>query len=150
MMYELRWSAKKDKMVKVKKKQKTDELVGTEEEKEIREDLLKLYIKNEYFRINDFDVKTLRKDPPLSRKDRDISVEVYITFLEDYLDRLKFGRRPDKSYFLSAPDGFGKKTFAYQVIKECLRHGMFPTDIISSHDIYSKLDKREYDELYKL
>lgn len=149
MSYEVRWDKKQNKYIKVIKKQKIDELKGTEDEKELNEDILKLYIKNEYFRINDFDEKVLRKELPLSRKDRDVSVDVYITFLEGYLNRLKNGRRPDKSILLSAPDSFGKKTFAYQVIKECLRHDLKPTEILSSHDLYSQLDKKEYVDFYQ-
>jgi|SRR5699024_8846137 len=146
--FELKWDKEKRKFIRVKKRQKIDDLRGVEEEKEVPESVLREYIKNEYFRINDFNKRTLSRELPISRKERDISVEVYVDFLDDYINRIKNGRVPEKSYYISAPDSFGKKVFAYQVIKECLAHGLTPTPILSAHDMYYLLNTQKYDEFY--
>src|SRR5699024_772833 len=150
MSFQLKWDSKKNKMVKVRKKEKYDDIKGTYEEQKINEGKLKKYIKSDYFRNEEFNSKTLKKELPISRKDRDISVDVYIQFLEDYLNRLKHGRKPDKSYYISAPDSFGKKIFAYQVIKESLKQGFEPTEILTSQILYILLEERRYKEFYSL
>lgn len=146
---ELIWDKNKQKMVKVRKKVEIDGLVGTEEEKEVSDTLLQEYIENDYFRKNEFNLRKLDKEIPLVRRDRDVSVDVYLKFLDDYLNRLRNGRKPDKSYFVSAPDGFGKKMFVYQAIKESLRHGLKPTKLLATHELYEYLDRKEYNQFYK-
>lgn len=150
--YELVFSKTKRKMVKRKIKGENkgvDRLVGEETEREVTEAMLKPYIFNPYFRVTEFDTKILNKELPLSRKNRDVAVDVYMEFMDDYLNRIKHGRIPNKSYFLAAPDGYGKKLFAYQVIKECIAHRLEPTPIIPSHDLYSLLDKKDYTTFYE-
>src|SRR5699024_12044912 len=95
MSFQLKWDSKKNKMVKVRKKEKYDDIKGTYEEQKINEGKLKKYIKSDFFRNEDFNSKTLKKELPISRKDRDISVDVYIHFLEDYLNRLKYERKTE-------------------------------------------------------
>src|SRR5699024_12869603 len=68
----------------------------------------------------------------------------------DYLNRLKHGRKPDKSYYISAPDSFGKKIFAYQVIKESLKQGCEPTEILTAQILYILLEERRYKAFYSL
>lgn len=148
MAYELKWSKEKNKYIKIKKRRRVDELRGVEEEMEVPDSVLREYIKNEYFRINDFNKRTLLKELPISRRDRDISVEVYADFLDDYINRIQNGRVPEKSYYIAAPDSFGKKVFAYQVIKECLAHGLKPTPILSAHVMYNYLNTEKYEEFY--
>lgn len=147
---ELKFDKEKGKFVRVgsSDKKKVDNLVGTEEPIQITTEMLKPYIFSERFRIMEFDEKTLKKELPISRRNRDVSVDVYIDFMKDYLNRLKQGRKPNKSYILSAPDGFGKKIFAYQVIKEALAHKLEVTPILQSQDLYSLLDKHKYEEFY--
>lgn len=149
--YELVYSEKKKKMVKRKIKASPkglDRLEGSEESKEVTDEMLKPYIFSQYFRDIEFDLKTLKKELPISRRSIDISVELYMEFMGDYLNRIRLGRVPDKSYFISAPDGFGKKIFAYQVIKEALAHRLTPTTIIQSHDLYTMLNEHRYTDFY--
>lgn len=148
MSFELKWDHEKNKMVKIRKKDKHDDVKGEEDSQEVSTGKLKKYIKNEFFILNDFDSKTLNKELPLSRKDRNISVDVYIKFLEDYLNRIRHGRKPLKSYYISAPDSFGKKIFAYQVIKDSLAHGFEPSEILTSQLMYLLLAERKYKEFY--
>jgi len=150
--FELVYSQEKRKYVKRKIKGDNnglDRLEGTEITREVTDEMMRPYIFSSYFRIIEFDQKILRKELPLSRRNRDISVDVYIDFMEEYLNRLRHGRVPDKSYILAAPDGFGKKIFAYQVIKEALAHKLTPTQIIPSHDLYTLLDEKKYTEFYQ-
>lgn len=149
-MAELVWSKTKQKMVRVKSKGVTlDRLVGTEEGKDLTDEMLSRYIQNAYFRVNELDLRQLSKELPLSRRDRDVSVEVYLNFMDNYLNRLKLGRVPEGSYIVCAPDGFGKKVFVYQAIKEALMHEMEPTPLMGSHDLYVLLDKKEYEKFYQ-
>lgn len=147
-MYEVKWDSNKGKMVRVKKEVENDKLIGLEESKEIARVVFKEYIENDYFIDIEFDEDELKRGIPLPRKERDISVDAYIRFMGDYLNRIRHGRKPDKSYFVSAPDGFGKKIFVYQAIKDSLRHGLRPTGLLDSHRLYQKLDKREYELFY--
>src|SRR5699024_2307737 len=139
-----KWDKEKKRFVKIKTREKFDDIKGTEEGEEVSEQKLKGYIKNEMYRLTEFNAKTLKKELPIPRKEHDVSVDVYIEFMEDYLNRIRLGRKPDKSYYVSAPDGFGKKFFAYQVIKDCLAHGFEPTEILSTQLLYEYLKVNDY------
>lgn len=148
-MYEYMWDKDKNRMVKKKKVRELDKLVGTEESIDISESKIREYIDSDYYVEEEFDKKKLNKELPLPRKDRDVSVDVYIDFMGDYINRLQHGRKPYKSYFLAAPDGFGKKHFVYQAIKEALRHGLEPTRLLDSHRLYEFLDNKDYSKFYE-
>lgn len=142
------WSKEKNRLVKVKRHREVDNLEGTEEDKYVSDELLEEYIPNDFFRLSELDIKQLNKELPISRRNRDVSVELYLDFMEEYLNRIKLGRVPDRSYYVAAPDGFGKKVFVYQAIKEALRHDLTPTTLLDSHEMYSLLDSRNYTDFY--
>lgn len=144
------WSKEKNRMVKIKRTKEIDNLEGTEEGKEVSDEILEEYIKNDFFRLSELDIRQLNRELPISRRNRDVTVELYLEFMENYLNRLKLGRVPDKSYYVAAPDGFGKKVFVYQAIKEALRHDMTPTSLLDSHELYSLLDSRDYTGFYEI
>lgn len=133
-------------MVRVRKTKELDKLEGKEKSKELSDEILREYIDNDFFRLSELDTRQLSKELPISRRDRDVSVDVYLKFMEDYLNRIRLGRIPDKSYLVSAVDGFGKKVFVYQAIKDALRHGLRPSKLLDSHELYELLDSRKYTE----
>lgn len=108
----------------------------------------KKYIPNVHFYETEFDGKKLEKESPLPKKYReDLHYKKYLRFLEDYISSVKSGVVPNKSYYIYAPDRFGKMYFAHTVIKYLWLNGKKTTPLLSVYNVYSQLYRYEYLEL---
>lgn len=117
----------------------------------IDEEILKEYIPNKRYRDIDFDINILNRsiDIPQELKDKVLYKE-YENLLSDFIMNFKNGTLPKKSYMLSAPDGFGKKYFIYQCIKECLNYGYTPSKLLDIVQIQDMFNNYKFDELLSL
>ena len=58
--------------------------------------------------------------------------KMYVSILTKCIKQCKEGLIPKKSMLLVAPSGMGKRTFAYCVMKECIRHGFSTCQIVDT------------------
>lgn len=131
-----------------KKTVETDTLeVAEKRDRKDLETLFKEYIPNEFFRYNNYTRRTLEKEMPIPPNMRDLTVDTYLEFADTFLANLSLGVLPKKSYILTAPDKCGKKWFVYTAIKNVLKAGLTPSQLLDSKDIYVLLDKNKYDEV---
>lgn len=105
------------------------------------------YIPNDYFRESEYDRRALERDIGIPQNLRDIVVDMYFDFNDILLSTIRMGGIPRKSYLISALDGMGKKWLVYTAIKYALQAGLTPTKLLDSKDIYTYLNKLQYDLL---
>lgn len=118
---------------------------------EIDTDELEEYIPNKRYRDIDFDLTILNRsvDIPQEMKDK-VLYKDYEQLLDRFITDFKNGKLPVKSYMLSAPDGFGKKYFIYQCIKECLSYGYVPSKLLDIVEIQDMFNNYKFNELISL
>lgn len=127
------------------------------EPQEISDDILKKYIPSKYYLETEFNAEVLEEGIKSNigeelLMDYDMDVEEYIDFLDTFIDTVKMGVIPDKSYFIVAPPSMGKKIFVYNVIRRGLESGIKVSRLINTQEIYSLMDEkkiREIEELYR-
>lgn len=108
--------------------------------------ILKEKIPNPRYR-EDFDEEELEETIDIPDKLWDIQVEMYIEFLDTYIRTVRMGKKPEKSYFVVAPSGSGKKYFVYNAIKSALQGGLTTTSLIDTHDVYDLMGNKKFGEL---
>lgn len=118
---------------------------------EIDYEELKEFIPNRRYRDIDFDLNILNRsvDIPQEMKDK-VLYKDYENLLDRLLLDFKNGNLPTKSYMLSSPDGFGKKYFIYQCIKECLSYGYVPSKLLNIVEIQDMFNNYKFNELISL
>lgn len=116
----------------------------------ISEKELEKLIPNFYFRAIEFDGDELRDTIPVPDHLKDIQIDSYVDFMESYLKVIRMGKRPERSYFLEAPTGFGKKTFIYSAIKEAIKGGLTTTGLLDTYEIYGLMEKNKYGDIKEL
>lgn len=118
--------------------------------KTINELELEEKIPNVFFRDVEFDEEELRETIIIPEHLQDIQIDSYIDFLQSYLRALRMGKIPEKSYYVVAPSGCGKKIFIYAAIKEAMRGGINPSGLIDTHDVYELMEARKYAKVKEL
>ncbi|MFG5387552.1 hypothetical protein ACFJZE_13460 [Enterococcus faecalis] len=117
----------------------------------IDSDILKEFIPNLKYREIDFNLDTLRKGADISEELKNkVLFNDYLNLLDNMLIDFKNGKLPKKSYMLSAPDGFGKKYFVYQAIKECLSYDYNVSVLIDILEIQELFNNFRFKELLEL
>lgn len=117
----------------------------------IKPDILKEFIPNLKYREIDFNLDTLRKGADISEELKNkVLFNDYLSLLDNMLIDFKNGKLPKKSYMLSAPDGFGKKYFVYQAIKECLSYDYNVSKLIDILEIQELFNNFKFKELLSL
>lgn len=120
------------------------------EPNKINEIELEEKIPNPYFRDVEFDEEELRETMSMPEHLRDIQVDSYIVFLKSYLQALRLGKKPEKSYIVTAPSGSGKKIFVYSAIKEAMRGGLKTSGLLDTHEIYELMEDKKFGKIKEL
>lgn len=92
-------------------------------DREITDDWLANHIPNVWYQHESFDVETLKNAHSDSIKSNPEFI-AYSIKLNAIMRAIKLNRTPNHSYFISAPKGFGKKFFAYTLMREFYRKGL--------------------------
>lgn len=82
------------------------------------------------YRTVEWDIEVLKANH--SDLKGDALFERYCKILTNCLVKLKRGELPGKSAIIIADRGFGKRTFAYSCMKECIKHGFSVQPIIDT------------------
>lgn len=114
------------------------------EEKQL---ILERLIPNQYYRDNPFDHEAFSSGVKLPLELRGRSFDMYRNFMDDVLVGLQMKQVPNKSYYIVAPDGYGKKWFAYEVIKVMVEMGMKTTGMLNTIELSEAIDARDYKKL---
>lgn len=118
---------------------------------ELDKEVLEKYIPNMRYREVHFNITELNKGIPLPPQLKTkIAYTSYEKLLEDLLLDFRNGKLPKSSILLTAPDGFGKKFFVYQAMKECLSYGFKPSPILDILELHSLYFSYQYEDLMKL
>lgn len=117
------------------------------EEKQL---ILERLIPNQYYRDNPFDHEAFSSGVKLPLELRGRSFDMYRNFMDDVLVGLQMKQVPNKSYYIVAPDGYGKKWFAYEVIKVMVEMGMKTTGMLNTIELSDLINKRDFNKLDEL
>lgn len=112
-----------------------------------KQTVLKELIPNEAYRTNNFDFEDFSRGILLPKEMRGYSYDQYINFMNSILVGLNNGELPNKSYYIVAPDGYGKKWFAYEVIKLMVENNFKTSGLLDTIELSQLLDTRDYDKL---
>lgn len=115
-----------------------------------KEDLLNKYVRSEEYRQESFDINEFKTKIDFPEEYRGRSFDKYCTFMELTLAGLEEYTLPNKSYYVVAPDGFGKKWFAYEIIKQLIDKGYKTTGMLNAGIIGEYIDRNMYTELDKM
>ena len=110
---------------------------------EDHEELLYELIPNRKYRESHFDHQKFVEQIEFPLEYRGRSFDQYQVFIDDVLVGLSQGKLPTKSYYIVAPDGFGKKWFAYEVIKLCIKNGFKSTGLLDPIAVSAAIDNRD-------
>lgn len=106
-------------------------------------------IKNKTYLRGEFDFEKFLEGVLLPVELRGYSFNKYVEFMNDILNGLSNGILPTKSYYIVAPDGYGKKWFAYEVIKLLVEYNYKTTGLLNTVELSELLDSRKYAELHE-
>lgn len=112
--------------------------------------VLKSKVPSRYFQLIEFDTEELKEQIEIPDHLKDIAVDVYVDTLDSYVRAVRLGKRPEKSYFVVAPPGSGKKIFVYTAIKQALRGGLNPSGLLDTHDIYELMEAKKFGKIKEL
>lgn len=112
-----------------------------------KQQLQERYIPNPTYRLNDFDFDLFSQGILLPEELRGYTYERYVEFMNTVLMDLNNRQLPTKSYYIVAPDGYGKKWFGYEVIKLLIEYGYKTTGLLDTIELSELIDKRNYQEL---
>lgn len=112
--------------------------------------LLEELIENKYYLNSRFDTHQLVEDNMDAYRMATRQFENYVEFLSGILTEVRNGDVPLKSYYLATPDGYGKKHFIYQVMKELVTYGHKPTQLLNGGLLLDLYNKREFKEINDL
>lgn len=124
---------------KIKKKKQLNEY---DKRKQLNE-----LIKNKTYLQGEFDFEKFLEGVLLPVELRGYSFNKYVEFMNDILNGLSNGILPTKSYYIVAPDGYGKKWFAYEVIKLLVEYNYKTTGLLNTVELSELLDSRSFAEL---
>lgn len=126
---------------KIKKKKQLNEY---DKRKQLNE-----LIKNKTYLRGEFDFEKFLEGVLLPVELRGYNFNKYVEFMNDILNGLSNGILPTKSYYIVAPDGYGKKWFAYEVIKLLVEFGYKTTGLLNTIELSELLDSRKFAELHE-
>lgn len=112
-----------------------------------KQQILEELIHNDIYRENNFDFEEFSKGILLPKELRGYTYDQYINFMNNVLNGLINRELPTKSYYIVAPDGYGKKWFAYEVIKLMVENNYKTTGLLDTVELSELLDSRKYTEL---
>lgn len=112
-----------------------------------KENVLAQLIPNKLYRENNFNHEHFYGRVPLPEEERGESFERYEHFMDEILAGINEGMLPKKSYYVAAPDHFGKKWFAYEIIKTLVRNDFKTTGIQSVLKLANLVENNNYNEL---
>lgn len=93
------------------------------EARELTDAWMKEHIPNVWYQREDFNVEALKEAHNEATKNSP-SFLAYTIKLNAILRAINLSRTPNHSYFISAPKGFGKKYFAYTLMREMYKKGL--------------------------
>ena len=105
---------------------------------------IKKWIKNPMYRDNRFDFEKFNNDILLPVSERKYSFEGYVNFMKSVMDGLESDLLPRKSYYVVAPDNYGKKWFAYECMKLLVETGHEVGGLVDIADIKQAIEKEDY------
>lgn len=112
--------------------------------------LLEELIENKNYLKSKFSTRTLVEDNIDAYRVANRQFENYVEFLSGVLTEVSSGDVPLKSYYIATPDGYGKKNFIYQIMKEMVSYGYKPTHLLNGGLLLDLYNKREFKELNDL
>lgn len=105
---------------------------------------IKKWIKNPMYRDNRFDFEKFNEGILLPVSERKYSFEKYVNFMNSIMDGLESDLLPRKSYYVVAPDNYGKKWFAYECMKLLVETGHEVGGLVDIADIKQAIEKEDY------
>ena len=112
--------------------------------------LLEELIENRYYLDSTYSTRTLMEDNMSAYHIATRQFDNYLEFLNGMLTEVKGGDTPLKSYYIATPDGYGKKHFVYQLMKEMVAYGKKPTQLLNGGLLLDLYNKREFQQLNEL
>lgn len=115
-------------------------------EASVVEEELKKWIPNKVFRDGNFDFETFENTILLPVNERRYSFAKYVDFMDKTLSSLQSNMLPKKSYYIVAPDNYGKKWFAYECMKVLVENSHEIGGLIDIADIKQALEVSDYNK----
>lgn len=112
--------------------------------------LLEELIENKYYLNTTFSPRELMEDNMEAYHSATRQFGNYLEFLSGVLTEVRNGELPLKSYYIATPDGYGKKHFSYQLMKELVAYGYQPTQLLNGGLMLDLYNKREFKQLNEL
>lgn len=119
-------------------------------EASVVEEELKKWIPNKVFREGHFDFDTFEKTVLLPVNERRYSFAKYVDFMDKTLRGLQSNIIPKKSYYIVAPDNYGKKWFAYECMKVLVENSHEIGGLVDIADIKQALEVSDYNKAKEL
>lgn len=119
-------------------------------ESSVVEEELKKWIPNKVFRDGHFDFETFEKTVLLPVNERRYSFAKYVDFMDKTLSSLQSNILPKKSYYIVAPDNYGKKWFAYECMKVLAENSHEIGGLVDIADIKQALEVSDYNKAKEL
>lgn len=108
---------------------------------------LQKLIPNEVYLTTDYSRSLLEELAPIPQDLKGFMFDNYLDSLEYVLSYFNTGKLPTKSFLISAPDGFGKKHFIYEAIKNCVLHSINSTELLEMSELQALLSENKFSEL---
>ena len=112
--------------------------------------LLEEIIENKHYLNTKFNTRMLLEDNTEAYQSAMRQFDNYVEFINNMLTEVRNGQIPLKSYYVATPDGYGKKHFVYQVMKELVAYGHKPTQLLNGGLLLDLYNKREFQQLNDL
>lgn len=112
--------------------------------------LLEELIENKYYLNTTYKTRTLMEENMDAYHVATRQFDNYLEYISGLLTEIKNGELPVKSYYVATPDGYGKKHFVYQCMKELVSYGYKPTQLLNGGLLLDLYNKREFKELNEL
>lgn len=109
---------------------------------EAQVEVLERLIPNKKYRTTHFDHRKFSEEIDFPDVYRGRSFAQFQEFIDSVLVGLSEGNLPNKSYYIVAPDGFGKKWFAYEIIKLLVTNGFRSSGLLDVLDLHEAIDNR--------
>lgn len=110
-------------------------------------EVLEQLIPNKKYRNTNFDHRKFSEEIDFPDMYRGRSFAQFQEFIDSVLVGLSEGNLPNKSYYIVAPDGFGKKWFAYEIIKLLVNNGFKSSGLLDVLDLHEAIDNRNASKL---
>lgn len=115
----------------------------------ITREWLDKYIPNKSYQNEDFNVEALTASLPLAMTQRGDYLQ-YTQKLSAFIQAIKNGGLPNHSYYICTPKGYGKKYFAYTVMREAYKQGFRVSPIYPLWEVVRTNEEIDREKLYAL